>query len=140
MDKVIIENIRPWDGSYDLDLDTDPLTMLEWRWVKKISGYLPLTIDEGLQGGDPDVVCALAVIALQRAGRVDRQQVLTVADQLADAPFDGAAIRIVSDDATEADVPPPQAATAPPTPNGGGSSVPTSETSASDPSPTGAPV
>lgn len=139
MDKVIIENIRPYDGEYRLGLDDEPLTTLEWRWVKRISGYLPLTIGEGFAGGDPDVVCALAVVALRRAGKIDQDQVLAVADKLADAPFDGSAIRLADDEDTDS-VPPTVAATEPQKQSGGASSRPTSAPSDSDLSLTGAPV
>lgn len=140
MDKIIIENIRPWDGTYNLDLEDQPLTMLEWRWVKKISGYMPLTIDDGLTGGDPDVVCAFAAIALHRSGRVGKEQVIAVADQLADAPFDGSAIRLIADEEETITDPPSTAATEPPTPNGGESSNPTSGPSEPTHVPTGHPV
>ena len=141
MNKIAIENIRPYDGDYPLDLDDEPLTTLEWRWVKKISGYLPLTIDEGLRGGDPDVVCALAVVALRRAGKITKGDVFTVADELADAPFDGSAIRLVFDEvASGDDVPPPTAAPEPQKSSGGGSSSPILAPSESDLSPIGAPV
>ena len=33
-------------------------TTLEWRWVKKVSGYLPGTIGDGVDGGDPDIFVA----------------------------------------------------------------------------------
>ncbi len=65
-DRIVI-NVRPYVGEYDFDIEGEPLTTLEWRWLKKISGYLPMTLDEGFRGGDPDLFVAFAVIALARA-------------------------------------------------------------------------
>lgn len=94
MDSLVITGVPPYDGEYDLDLTGQVLSTLEWRWVKKISGYLPLTIAEGMEGGDPDVVVALAVIALRRAGKIQKEQALQVAEVLADPPFDGVTLQL----------------------------------------------
>ncbi len=98
-DRIKIDGIPAFEGEYDLDISDQPLNALEWRWVKKVSGYLPFTIDDGLAGGDPDVVIALAVIAMQRAGKITRDQVLQTADQLADMPFDDAHMQLIAGDA-----------------------------------------
>ena len=100
MTKLVISGIAPWDGSYDLDPDR-PFNTREWRWIKQISGYMPLTISEGFAGGDPDLFVALAVIAMNREGRIGRDQGLDVAEQLSEAPFDGATITL--DAGAEAD-------------------------------------
>lgn len=97
MTKIVISGIKPWDGEYDLDSER-AFNTREWRWIKQISGYLPLTIDDGFKGGDPDLFVALAVIAMNREGRISRDQGLDVAETLAEAPFDGASIMF---DATE---------------------------------------
>lgn len=114
--QLVITGIRPYDGSYDFDMESEPLTTLEWRWVKKISGYLPLTLQDGFDGGDPDLIVALAVVALRRAGKIMKEQAFQAADRIADAPFDGAALQLIADpdDETEADaegdaVPPAEA-------------------------------
>ena len=130
-------------GEYELDIGEQPLTSLEWRWVKKISGYLPFTIDDGLAGGDPDVVIALAAIAMQRAGKITRDEVLATAEQLADVPFDDAHLQLV---AGEVESPPPpgrETTGEPPRPNGsngssGDDSSTTSENQAWSPGSTGA--
>ncbi len=106
-DRIVITNIRPYDGEYDLELQDRPLTALEWRWIKKLAGYLPGTFRDGLEGSDPDLVCVLAVIAMYRSGRVDRQSAPTVFDRISDAPFDGAAISLISDPVEEDDGRPP---------------------------------
>lgn len=122
----IVLNTPKYKGEYDFDIEEHPLTALEWRWVKKISGYLPLTLAEGLQGADPDLFVAFAVVALHRAGQIQKQDALQVADVLADSPFDGAAITFIGEEA-DADVPPPEPATTPETGSTGGSSNGTSD-------------
>jgi hypothetical protein len=88
---IRIQGIRPWDGEYELDTDR-AFTTLEWRWIKRISSYMPLTVGDGFEGGDPDLFVALAVIAMNRDGKLNRDRVLEVAETLAEAPFDGATI------------------------------------------------
>jgi hypothetical protein len=95
MDRVIVTGVPPFDGEFELDLSTRVFSTLEWRWIKKISGYLPLTIQEGLEGGDPDIFVVMACIALYRAGRITKEQVYAAAETLAEPPFDGAAIQII---------------------------------------------
>ena len=104
MTKLVITGIPPWDGAYDLDPDR-PFNTREWRWIKQISGYMPLTISEGFGGGDPDLFVALAVIAMNRDGRISREQGIDVAMQLAEAPFDGATITFDSGEEADADLP-----------------------------------
>ena len=101
MARIIIKGVPPFDGDYELDADR-AFNAREWRWIKKVSGYMPLTVGDGFEGGDPDLFVALAVIAMCRSGKVDRERGLEVADQLAEAPFDGASIIMVGDE-VEAD-------------------------------------
>lgn len=113
-DKIVIKNIRPYDGEYDLDLGDPPLTTLEWRWIKKLAGYLPGTFRDGLEGSDPDIVCVLAVIAMRRAGKFDTDEGPRVFQRLSEAPFDGAAISLIAEQVEDGDEdgPPVQAAAA----------------------------
>lgn len=144
-DKVTI-NVKPYTGEYPLDLEDKPLTTLEWRWVKKISGYLPLTIGEGFAGSDPDLFIAFAVIALIRHGKIVKEQALLVADRLADHAFDGESIILqlgeIPDEELEGDAlpPAPETATGSPKRSSGGSSKPISATPEPTPSPTGTEV
>lgn len=92
-DHIIIEGVRPFDGAYELDLENQPFTALEWQWLNKIAGYLPMTIEDGFQGGDPMLFVTLAVIGLHRAGKITRDQAFEAGRQLADVPFDGTRIR-----------------------------------------------
>ena len=97
--KVVLEGVPPYDGEYDLDTER-AFNAREWHWIKKVAGYMPRTIREGFRGGDPDLWVALAVIALARAGKIDRSEGLAVADLLAEQPFemDGGAITLVFPD------------------------------------------
>ena len=102
MAKVIIRNIERYNGEYPLDADV-PMTGLDWRWIKKISGYMPMTVDEGFAGDDPDLYVALAVIALHRAGKIRGPEALLVADVLVNAPVDGETITLDFTDEEEAE-------------------------------------
>lgn len=93
-DRFVITGVRPYDGEYPLD-DTE-FTTREWSWIKKISGYLPMTAEDGFKGGDPELFVALAVISMVRAGRVEKGDALQMADRLADAPF-GSQIKFIAD-------------------------------------------
>jgi hypothetical protein len=83
---LVIEDVKPWDGRYELDLDTAELTRREWGWIKRHSGYLPMTIGEGFDGADPALVACLAVIALYRAGKITVDDVGGVFERFEDTP------------------------------------------------------
>lgn len=99
---TVTVNIEPFKGTYDLDPDI-PFSGLEWRWIKKIAGYLPLTINAGFEGDDNDLYIVLAVIALHRAGKIQPSQALRVSDALADAPVNGESILLDFGDEEEAE-------------------------------------
>jgi hypothetical protein len=98
-------DVQRFKGSYPFDAG-EPMLAIEWRWIKKISGYLPLTIGDGFAGQDPDLYIALSVVAMHRAGKIRREEALAVADLLADAPVDGKAIEFVFDEEDEQQDPP----------------------------------
>ena len=87
--RLVLKKVPPYDGEYQLDLEAVPLTAREWGWVKRLAGYLPLTIDEGLAGGDPELLSVFAAVALRRVGRIQVSQVPAVFEQLQDVPVDG---------------------------------------------------
>ena len=121
MDQITIEGVRPYDGSYDLDLVGQPLTVREWGWVKRFTGYLPLSFDDGLAGVDAEVMAVLALIALVRSGRVSRDEVALVWERFLDAPgVLTVSIQIDADEveADDAD-PPPESSNE----NGGSSGI-----------------
>lgn len=103
MARIVIDVPR-YKGEYDLDTDR-AFNAREWQWIKKVSGYLPLTVDDGFAGGDPGLFVALAVIAMCREGKITRDDGLRVADELMESPFDGVAITLVGDPVEADDVP-----------------------------------
>lgn len=96
-DQLVVEGVKPWDGSYDFDLLGNPLTYREWEWITGFSGYMPLTIDEGYRGGDPRLFRAFAVVALHRAGRIAPADAADLYERFADLPF-GGTIRLQFDE------------------------------------------
>jgi hypothetical protein len=130
-----IEGLRPYDGRYEFDLETRELTTREWGWIKRHSGYLPLTVEEGLMGSDPELFACFAVIALRRAGKIEVRDVAEVYERLADAPF-GSTLKLTSD-AEEVDADPPALRTIVSAPSSGDDSRTPSETSDSSPSASG---
>lgn len=91
--KFVLNGIPPWDGEYEWDVER-PFNVREWRYIKKISGYLPATLDQGFEGDDPELYVGLAVVCMVRAGKVDRDDALRVAEQISEAPFDNARLVI----------------------------------------------
>ena len=104
MARIIINGIRPWDGDYDLQTDR-AFNAREWQLIKRQSGYLPLTVKDGFAGGDPNLMVALAVIALCRAGKIDRDQGPAILEQFSEIPFDNAAITLVGDEVAPDEIP-----------------------------------
>ena len=131
MEYIVLEGVKPYDGRWPLDATAD-FTTREWGVIKRLSGYLPLTVDDGFQGGDPELFAAFAVIALVRAGRVETRDAQEAFDRIADAPF-GAAIRLESDspanEDVEGDAGPPAVSKTENAPTNGHGSTTSSETS-----------
>ena len=109
--KIVITAVPPYSGEYAFDLEV-ALSAREWRWVKEISDYLPLTLDKGLAGGDPSLICALAVVAMVRNGKVERENAIEASEKLLDAPFDESMIQFITGD-TEDDALPPASTSEP---------------------------
>lgn len=104
---MVIKEPKLWAGRWPLDLENEPLIRREWGWVKKFSGYMPLTVREGVEGGDAELFAVYAIIALVRAGTIQREDVPMAFDRFMDLPFDTALMD--SDDETgdgDAAVPP----------------------------------
>ena len=139
MDWLIIEGVPPWDGRYEFDIVEQPPTYREWGWVKRFSGYMPLTIDQGMNGGDPELYAAFAAMALHRAGRIQPSEAQGIVDRLADAPF-GATVRLELDDRVEDDAGPPAASSGSSTNGSGDGSQTSSENWASKRVPDGTPA
>ena len=138
MDYIVVEGVRPYDGRYEFDLEGQALTTREWGWIKRLSGYLPLTVDEGAR--DPELIVVFAVIALRRAGKVEPRDVPAVFETLSDAPF-GSTITMETDvveEEAEEKRPPPESSTSSGD-TSGPSSQKSSETLALSPNRSGTP-
>src|SRR5262245_18108801 len=114
-DRFVIDTPR-CKGAFELDFKDEALSALEWRVVKKISGYTLGTVGDGIVEQDPSLFIAWAVIALRRAGRVGRDEVYIVADELSEFPFDGGFLRYEIGDPEEEEADPPAAAASTPAP------------------------
>lgn len=95
---IVVSGVPPYDGEYEFDEDR-VFSALEWRWLKRIGGYKPATISEGLDDNDPELICILTVISMHRAGAIQKEQAYDVADVLLEVPFDNAAITLKVDEA-----------------------------------------
>ena len=137
MDRIVIEGVHPYDGRWDFDLVGRELTTREWGWIKRLSGYLPLTIEEGFS--DPELITVFAAIALRRAGRIEPREVPEVFERLSDAPF-GSAITLETEEAEEDDVGPPSPSSSANGDVSGAFSTPSLETSEPSPSSSGTPA
>src|SRR5262245_29690476 len=83
-----VRNIAKWlDGQYDAVPEAE-LTTLEWSWIKRYSGYTPVTIEEGMDGFDPSLVVACALIAMYRSGKVKRDRVPEAWEAISTVSFD----------------------------------------------------
>ena len=108
MEWLTIQGAKPWDGRYELDLLENELTTREWGYVKRLTGYMPLTIMNGLEGADPELFTALAVIALRRAGKIEQAAVTDTYERLLDTPAGRIMLESDTDvDEAEADAGPP---------------------------------
>ena len=115
MTYLVIRGAQPWDGRYEFDLAENAITTREWGWIKRLTGYLPLTMDEGLDGADPELYAVFAAIALHRAGKIRPDEVPEIFDRFVDRPFDPEDVTLEADQVDEEEVlPPPRSST----PNG----------------------
>jgi hypothetical protein len=95
----IVVHSKPYAGRYPFDL-SDDFTIKEWGWIKRLTSYMPLTVENGFAGGDPELYAALAVVMLVRAGRVEPRDVQDVYDRLSDGTL-GTSITVEFDDQAE---------------------------------------
>jgi hypothetical protein len=136
-DRIVIDGLRPWDGSYELDIDEEPLTTTEWGWIKRRAGYLPLTLDANAFA-DPELIAVLAAIAVRRGGTVETRDMDDLLDRIFDAPFGPTVTLHAGDQAGDAG--PPPASSAPKQSSNGDSSTTASDSSASPAAATGDPA
>lgn len=136
-DRLRITGIQPWDGLYELDMDANELTTREWGWIKKYSGYMPLTVQQGLEGGDPELFACFALIALRRAGRLELPEIPGFMERLLDEGF-GSKISLEAEEAETVVLPPPEKPSSN-TPTSGGGSTTSSENPGNAQKPSGIP-
>jgi hypothetical protein len=129
---IKIEGVPPYDGEYPLDMN---MTNREFHTIKQIAGVRAGDLDDAVAHKDLDLVVALAVNALRRAGHV------VDIDRLWDS--EAGKIMLAADEGEDDAAPPPQPSSQP-TPSGDGpvdssgtSSSGTGGHPASDPNPTG---
>jgi hypothetical protein len=71
-----------YSGVYEFDIEQEAPTGDELHQIKVFSGVRANEVGEAMRAGDYDLVCILAAIAMQRAGRFQTNQVLQVAAAL----------------------------------------------------------
>lgn len=86
MASITLKGCDPFDGSYDLAVGEEPFTTGDLNIIKTISGVRAGEIQDAFAAGDTDLIVALAVVALHRAGKIVRRQAYQVAERLWDAP------------------------------------------------------
>ena len=86
MNHITINGVALYDGRYELE--TMDFTTREWGWIKRLTSYMPLTIEEGFRGGDLELYTVFAVIAMVRAGKIERADVTDAYERLLDVPFE----------------------------------------------------
>ncbi len=129
--EIVLSDVKPYDGTYSLDFANE-LTTREFGWIKRLSGYLPMQLEDAVDGGDPEFFCVLAAIALVRAGRIDAREVPQFFERLSDAPF-GSSLTVNLDDETVEDEDDPGSDADPPeSSNGSGSSSGLDSTTSSE--------
>jgi hypothetical protein len=97
MDWLVVEGVKPWDGRYELPLDEFQFTGREWGWIRRWTGIRPADVLDAMKGADAELLAALAVIALQRAGRVTREDAPGMFERFEDENF--GSFTLSSDDA-----------------------------------------
>ena len=100
MAKLVIQGLAPYNGEWELDKGRT-FNAREWRWIKHMSGYMPLTMREGFAGGDPDLYLALACIAMCRNGKIDRDDGMRVWEELSERDTTNASITLMASEADE---------------------------------------
>lgn len=70
--RIRIEGVAPYDGEWDAGKTMDEWTNAEWAILKRISGELPLTVADKIEGADVTVITAIAIVALRRSKRFPR--------------------------------------------------------------------
>lgn len=67
MDKIVISNVPPYDGEYEVDVSY--FTNRELHEIKRLTGVRAGELQDAFDAGDSDLIVAIAAIALKRAGK-----------------------------------------------------------------------
>lgn len=79
--EVIVAGFKPYDGRYPMI----PFNRYEQGQIRRLAGWMPLQYEEALDGGDAELIACMAVLAMRRAGRIDREDVPGTYEKLLDA-------------------------------------------------------
>ena len=126
MDKLVIEGIPPYDGTYEFTLDG--FTNRELHRIKKLTGLRAGEFEDAFSALDNDMVVALAVVILERSGQTVKDDILWDAE--------AGDIRLEFGEVEDSGPPAPAESPA----SSGDSSPPASESQGNGPSPTGSPL
>ena len=97
MPKIIITGVPGVDGEYDFDMT---FTHRDFHTIKQVAGVRANEVQDALEGGDLDIVVAMAEIALRRAG------VAHSVDDLWDAEAGAITLDVADVEETDVDIPP----------------------------------
>lgn len=127
MPQIKIEGVPPYDGVYEIDMN---MTNRDLHTIKQVAGVRAGDLNDALEHRDLDLVVALAVNALRRAGKpIDM-------DTLWDS--EAGKILLVGDEADAVPPPQPSVSASEPTSSSGTSGSVTGDSAlVSDPSSTG---
>jgi len=87
MSHFVISGMGGLDGRYEFDLADLDMTLREWQWIKRHTGYMPLTLIEGLAGGDAALMTVTALIIVRRQGGLATEAFDDTFARFMDAPL-----------------------------------------------------
>lgn len=96
---IRVNGVPPWDGEYPLDIT---FKNRELHQIKTLTGLRPAEFQDAIEQRDADIVVAMALIAMRRAGKG------VTADELWDAEAGSLVLDATEDDEAES-VPPVEA-------------------------------
>lgn len=143
MDHLVIENLRPYDGRYEMDLSH--FSTREYGWMRRLAGRSPRDVADALfQVIDPELWSVVAVIVLRRAGRIENAAVERLYERLLDETFTDVirvewGVETAADEGDDA-VDPTGSSTEKPTSSGPDSSRNSERSTTDTPSDSGTPV
>jgi hypothetical protein len=104
---ITLKGVPPYDGPYTIDMNETELTNRDWEWLKRYSATFPSTLGDAIEHGDASFWCAMALILLRRAGRIDKAEAPAVFEQLEDAPYSAVGVEVDVREEDDAGPPPP---------------------------------